>query len=114
MRNLEKMSKNNLMRVVLVGKSPKLQQILNYYSPYGYNSGVFGWNWDCYRNYDFVNMVNYDLLLYRRNVPKNSVDIDEIIENMEISFSGYYKADYKKAIKYIDHIIKELKGKGVI
>lgn len=114
MRNLKKMSKNELMNVVLIGKSPKLHQILFYYNPYGYNSGTFGWNWDVYRNYDFVNNVNFDLLFYNRNVPKKSIDIDNIVDKMNISFSGYYKADQEKASHYLVEIVKKLKEIGVL
>lgn len=108
------MNKNDLMNVVLVGKSPKLQQILSYYTPYGYNSGVFGWNWDCYRNYDYVNMVNFDLLVYNRNLPKNSIDIDIILNEMTIEFTGMYFHDRRTACEYLIKVVKILKERGVL
>lgn len=66
---MKEISKNDLHKVVLVGKGPELQTL---FSIIGYNSincGTFG----LYSEFFLV-------LRYNRNIPKRSVSIDEFLK----------------------------------
>lgn len=77
---MKEISKNDLHKVVLVGKGPELQTL---FSIIGYNSincGTFGLNWDCINLYDGLYSEFFSVLRYNRNIPKRSVSIDEFLK----------------------------------
>lgn len=77
---MKEISKNDLHKVVLVGKGPELQTL---FSIIGYNlinCGTFGLNWDCINVYDGLYSEFFSVLRYNRNIPKRSVSIDEFLK----------------------------------
>lgn len=77
---MKEISKNDLHKVVLVGKGPELQTL---YSLIGFdliNVGEFGLNWDCINLYDGLYSEIFSVLRYNRNIPKRSVSIDEFLK----------------------------------
>lgn len=76
---MKEISKNDLHKVVMVGKGPELQTL---FSIIGYNSincGTFGLNWKCINLYDGLYSEFFSVLIYNRNTPKRSISIDEFL-----------------------------------
>lgn len=86
-----KVTRNDLKRywnVVKVGYCD-LYYLLSYERPFGYNSGVYGWNWDVYNLYGVVVTTGY-----RNLIGNQAVGVDEyetqakcIIQNRNLSES---------------------------
>lgn len=69
-----KMTRKDLAykNVVNIGYA-NLQGILSWFSPIGYNAGVYGWNWDCY------NIGKYYIITGYRSFPSGAyMDYDII------------------------------------
>ena len=75
---MEKMTKNDIMRMATYGKVLYTNQPvkgLNHLNKVGYNSGVYGWNFDIYE-------LGVDVLLIGNRVPSYAEYIEqEEIEN---------------------------------
>ena len=98
---MKEISKNDLNKVVLVGKGPELQTL---FSIIGYNSincGTFGLNWDCINLYDGLYSEFFSVLIYNRNIPKRSINIDKFLKKE-------YHEEIKKLSKMNYKIAQEM------
>lgn len=115
---MKEISKNDLHKVVLVGKGPELQTL---FSIIGYNSincGTFGLNWDCINLYDGLYSEFFSVLRYNRNTPKRSVSIDEFLKKEyhdEIKKLSYmnYKIAREIAIFILRNCFEFVKSGGL-
>ena len=66
-----------------------LQYLLSYEQPFGYNDGVFGWNWDAYNLYGVIIVTGYRNLVGRQadGVAEYESKAKSIIQNCGISES---------------------------
>lgn len=115
---MKEISKNDLHKVVLVGKAPELQTL---FSIIGYNSincGTFGLNWHCINLYDGLYSEFFSVLRYNRNIPKRSVSIDEFLKKEyhdEIKTLSYmnYKIAREMAIFILRNCFEFVKSGGL-
>lgn len=77
---MREISKNDLHEVVLVGKGPELQTLFNIIGYYSINCGMFGLNWNCINLYEETYKEFFSVLIYNRNIPKRSINIDEFLK----------------------------------
>ena len=55
-----KMSRNDLKGATCICCGyGELQRLLSWFSPIGYNAGIYGWNWDCYHIGRFYIITGY-------------------------------------------------------
>ena len=101
---MEKMTKNDIMRLSAYGKVLYTNQPvkgLNHLNKVGYNSGVYGWNFDIYE-------LGVDVLLIGDRVPSYA----EYIEQDEVE--NYIIEQLEEKIENIDltkeRLIKELQA----
>lgn len=66
-----------------------LQYLLSYEQPFGYNDGVFGWNWDAYNLYGVIIVTGYRNLVGKQadGVAEYESKAKSIIQNCGISES---------------------------
>lgn len=76
---MKEISKNDLYEVVLVGKGPELQTLFSIIDHDLINCGTFGLNWNCINLYDGLYSEFFSVLIYNRNTPKRSINIDDIL-----------------------------------
>lgn len=85
-----KMTRKDLQYYTVILASG-VENLLNRLSPIGYNSGVYGWNWDCYKvgKYYVVSgyrsfpvydwRIKYDIAKKYKQKPKSAKDAERIL-----------------------------------
>lgn len=86
------MTKRNLNKVVLVGRSPELQLAFNAIGAQGYNFGIYGLNWQAIEIY---NGQYFNILYFNRNLPKGALNIDRLLK--------YELKNYVDSLKTSNH-----------
>lgn len=115
---MKEISKNDLHKVVLVGKGPELQTLFTVIGYISINCGTFGLNWDCINLYDGLYSEFFSVLRYNRNIPKRSVSIDEFLKKEyhdEIKKLSYmnYKIAREMAIFILRNCFDFVKSGGL-
>ena len=91
---MEKMTKNDIMRLSPYGKVLYTNQpvkCLKYLNKVGYNAGVYGWNFDIYELGVDVLLIGDRVPSYAKYVEQDEVEnyvielLEEKIENMDIT-----------------------------
>ena len=86
-----------------------LHYLLSYEHPFGYNDGVFGWNWDAYNSYGVIIVTGY------RNLVGRQVDYDVVEEYEEkakyiIQNCGISESERREQINKLLHEFCKLNG----
>ena len=78
----------------------EIQQLENRFRKIGYNSGVYGWNWDAYAvNMDIAIVTGYRSL-FGRDLPESACKILKEIKDHKFSgFSNDKEEKYMESVK---------------
>ena len=85
----------------------KLQYLLSYEQPFGYNDGVFGWNWDAYHLYGVAIVTGY------RNLPGGQAEgVAEYEEKARLIIQncGISESERREQIDKLLHEFCKLNG----
>lgn len=84
-----------------------LQSLLSYIEPIGYNSGVYGWNFDCYDINGVLLMTGYRTIgqTVDRSIIKKYEKQADLLDSQNIS----YEDRKKEALKLLNDFINECK-----
>lgn len=86
-----KMTRKDLQYSTVILANNGVERLLDRLSPIGYNAGMYGWNWDCYKvgkyyvvsgyrsfpAYDWS--VKYDIAKKYNQEPKSAKDAERIL-----------------------------------
>ena len=84
-----------------------LQSLLSYIQPFGYNAGVYGWNFDCYNIDGVLLMTGYRAIgktVDRSIIYKYEKQAD-LLNNQDLS----YESKKKEALRLLNQFIDECK-----
>ena len=107
-----KVTRNDLNKRYTIGLiNGQLQRLLSFFSPYGYNAGVYGWNWDVY------DIGGYNIVTGYRSYPPCVVDIayedaDKIDKKYKDKFPKNRKTAEREIVKLIEKAFERKRNKN--
>ena len=85
-----------------------LQSLLSYIQPFGYNAGIYGWNFDCYDIDGVLLMTGYRTIgkTVDRSIINKYEKQADFLNNQDIS----YESKKKEALRLLNQFIDESKS----
>lgn len=84
-----------------------LQSLLSYIKPFGYNAGIYGWNYDCYDIQGVLLVTGYRTIgkIVDRSIIKKYEKQADLLDSLDIP----YEERKKEALKLLNDFINECK-----